>query len=63
MRAAEIPTVLVIEDEEDLRGALQITLRRGRLKPVLRGDGRSGLKALYDLRPDACRSRRWSGGC
>jgi DNA-binding response OmpR family regulator len=45
--------VLVIEDEEDLRGALQITLRRGRLKPVLRGDGRSGLKALYDLRPDA----------
>src|SRR5450631_2237525 len=53
MRAAEIPTVLVIEDEEDLRGALQIMLRRGRLKPVLRGDGRSGLKALYDLRPDA----------
>ena len=44
--------MLVIEDEEELRGALQLTLKRGRLKPVLRPDGRSGLKALYDVRPD-----------
>jgi len=53
MSVTETPTVLVIEDEEELRGALQLTLRRGRLKPVLRPDGRSGLKALYDVRPDA----------
>ena len=50
---AEVPTVLVIEDEEDLRGALALALKRGQLAPVLRGDGRSGLKALYDLRPDS----------
>lgn len=53
MPAAESPTVLVIEDEEDLRGALRLTLERGKLRPVLCGDGRSGLKALYDVRPDA----------
>ena len=53
MSVTETPTVLVIEDEEELRGALQLTLTRGRLKPVLRPDGRSGLKALYDVRPDA----------
>jgi DNA-binding response OmpR family regulator len=50
---ADSPTVLVIEDEDDLRGALELTLSRGRLRPVLRSDGRSGLKALYDVRPDA----------
>jgi len=49
----DAPTVLVIEDEEDLRGALELTLSRGRLHPVLRPDGRSGLRALYDVRPDA----------
>jgi DNA-binding response OmpR family regulator len=49
----ETPMVLVIEDEEDLRGALELTLSRGRLHPVLRPDGRSGLRALYDIRPDA----------
>jgi DNA-binding response OmpR family regulator len=49
----DAPTVLVIEDEEDLRGALELTLSRGRLHPVLRADGRSGLRALYDVRPDA----------
>ena len=53
MSVTETPTVLVIEDEEELRGALQLTLTRGRLKPVLSPDGRSGLKALYDVRPDA----------
>ncbi len=45
--------MLVIEDEEELRGALELTLSRGRLNPVLRPDGRSGLRALYDVRPDA----------
>ncbi len=49
----DTPTVLVIEDEEELRGALELTLSRGRLHPVLRPDGRSGLRALYDIRPDA----------
>ncbi|HYB28914.1 MAG TPA: response regulator transcription factor [Solirubrobacteraceae bacterium] len=49
----ETPTVLVIEDEEELRGALELVLARGRLESVLRADGRSGLKALYEVRPDA----------
>ena len=53
MPLRDAPTVLVIEDEEDLRGALELTLSRGRLHPVLRPDGRSGLRALYDVRPDA----------
>ncbi len=53
MLGTEPPTVLVIEDDEDLRDALALTLRRGRIKPVLRPDGRSGLKAVYDTRPDA----------
>jgi DNA-binding response OmpR family regulator len=42
-----------MEDADDLRGALRLTLERRRLRPVLRPDGRSGLKALYELRPDA----------
>ena len=53
MPATEPPTVLVIEDEEDLRGAVRLTLERGKFRPVLCGDGRSGLKAMYDVRPDA----------
>ena len=53
MPPRDAPTVLVIEDEEDLRGALELTLSRGQLHPVLRPDGRSGLRALYDVRPDA----------
>ena len=53
MRAVDSPTVLVIEDEQDLRRALELVLRRGRLSPVLCPDGRSGLKALYDTRPAA----------
>jgi DNA-binding response OmpR family regulator len=47
------PAVLVIDDDEDLRGALQLTLARGGLDPVLRPDGRSGLRALHELRPAA----------
>jgi DNA-binding response OmpR family regulator len=45
--------VLVIDDDEDLRGALELTLARGGLDPVLREDGRSGLRALHELRPEA----------
>jgi DNA-binding response OmpR family regulator len=46
------PTVLVIEDDSDLRGALLLTLERGSLDPVLREDGRSGLRAVHELHPD-----------
>jgi DNA-binding response OmpR family regulator len=45
-------TVLVIEDDSDLRGALLLTLERGSLDPVLREDGRSGLRAVHELHPD-----------
>ncbi|MGE5636821.1 MAG: response regulator transcription factor [Nocardioidaceae bacterium] len=47
------PKVLVIEDDEDLRGALQLTLGRAGLDAVLRADGRSGLRALHELHPHA----------
>ncbi len=45
-------TVLVIEDDDDLRGALELTLARARFAPMLRADGRSGLRALHEHRPD-----------
>ena len=45
--------VLVIEDDIDLRGALELTLRRAALDPVMRPDGRSGLRAFHQIRPDA----------
>ena len=48
---ADSTIVLVIEDDDDLRAALALMLRRARLAPELAPDGRSGLRALYELRP------------
>lgn len=46
-------TVLVIEDDDNLRAALEMTLRRAGLVPLARPDGRTGLRALHQRHPDA----------
>lgn len=46
-------TVLIIEDDADVRDALGRTLTRAGMRPVPATDGRSGLRALHDHRPDA----------
>lgn len=46
-------TILVVEDDADLRDALGRTLTRAQMQPILATDGRSGLRALHDRRPHA----------
>jgi DNA-binding response OmpR family regulator len=46
-------TVLVVEDEPDLRRSLDTVLRRAGYTVVLAEDGRAGLRAVHDVRPDA----------
>ena len=48
---ADANTVLVIEDDAELRRALELTFGRAGLRPTLCADGRSGLRAHFDLRP------------
>lgn len=45
-------TVLVIEDDPDVRDALDLALRRARLEVVMAPDGRSGLRCFHERRPD-----------
>ncbi len=45
-------TVLVVEDEPDLRRLVQILLERADHRVVEAGDGRSGLRAFHEQRPD-----------
>ena len=52
MTTAAQPTVLVVEDDADLRGALELLLLRGGFSPVVRPDGRAGLRAFHETRPD-----------
>ncbi len=52
MTAASQPRVLVVEDDADLRGALEHLFLRGGFSPVVRPDGRSGLRAFHETRPD-----------
>ncbi len=46
------PTVLVIDDEVDLRSLLQSTLERADYNVVLAAGGQEGLRAFFEARPD-----------
>lgn len=45
-------TVLLVEDAADIRLAVRTVLRRAGMRVVETPDGRSGLRALFDDRPD-----------
>lgn len=45
-------TILVVDDEPDLRLALRALLRRAEFGVEEAQDGRAGLRAVHDLRPD-----------
>jgi DNA-binding response OmpR family regulator len=46
-------TVLVVEDEPDLRTSLDKVLSLAGYTVVLAADGRAGLRAVHDVKPDA----------
>jgi DNA-binding response OmpR family regulator len=46
------PTVLVIEDDPDIRGLVSALLQRAGMTGLAAEDGRSGLRSFFELRPD-----------
>lgn len=48
----EIKTILYIEDEEDIRTIVEISLMRGGMNPILCASGEEGLKKAQELLPD-----------
>ena len=45
-------TILVIDDDESLRDTIGVLLEREGFRPVLTGDGKSGLHQMLTLKPD-----------
>ena len=45
-------TILVIDDDESLRDTIGVLLEREGFRPVLIGDGRTGLQQTLTLKPD-----------
>src|SRR5215210_8106491 len=45
-------TILVIDDDESLRDTIGVLLEQEGFRPVLVGDGRSGLQQSLTLKPD-----------
>ena len=46
------PTVLVVEDDPDIRGLVMSLLRRAGMTGLQAGDGRSGMRSFFEQRPD-----------
>lgn len=46
------PTILVIEDDPDIRGLITALLQRAGMTGLAAQDGRSGLRSFFELRPD-----------
>jgi DNA-binding response OmpR family regulator len=44
--------VLIVEDDEDVRELVRIVVERAGLEAVGAGDGHTGLRRFYDVRPD-----------
>lgn len=51
LAGAEAPSVLIIEDDDDLRGFLY-ELLKGKFQIIMASDGRSGLEKCFDTAPD-----------
>ena len=49
---ATTPTVVVIDDEPDLRRVLEVLLGRSGFTVITAADGRAGLRAVHEHRPD-----------
>jgi DNA-binding response OmpR family regulator len=47
-----IPTVLVIEDDPDIRGLVTALVQRAGMTALAAEDGRGGMRSFFDLRPD-----------
>ncbi len=45
-------TILIVEDEEDIRELIEITLESSQYRLRTAPDGTAGLKAIHELRPD-----------
>ena len=45
-------TILVVDDDESLRGAITVMLEREGFRAVLAGDGKSGFEKAVTLKPD-----------
>src|SRR5262249_1169410 len=50
--STDAKTVLVIDDSETVRATVTDRLQRGGYKVASAGDGREGLRRLYDVEPD-----------
>ena len=50
--ASQHHSVLVVDDEQDLRALLEQTLAASGYDVTLANDGRAGIKAFFELRPD-----------
>jgi len=51
-KAMKKPTILVIEDEKDIRGLVEFNLAQAGFKVLTTGDGEQGLQLAIDHRPD-----------
>jgi DNA-binding response OmpR family regulator len=46
------PTILVIEDDPDIRGLVVALVERAGMRATEAGDGRAGVRAFFEQRPD-----------
>lgn len=46
------PTILVIDDDESLRDTIGVMLEKEGFRPILAGDGKTGLMEAYSANPD-----------
>lgn len=52
LRAGDTASVLLVEDDPDIRGLLRELLEARRYRPLEAGDGRTALRVLHEQRPD-----------
>lgn len=46
------PTILVVEDDREIRGLVRVILERQGMQVIEAADGREGLRCFYERRPD-----------
>jgi DNA-binding response OmpR family regulator len=50
-QGVDVPTVLVIEDDADIRGLVTTLARRAGMAPIEASDGRAGIRMFFERRP------------